>query len=640
MLVHVLDDVLRDLELEIVAYPPERGGALLGPVGRPFVTRFVADVEARTTAVSYRPSRWLDRRVRAIEIADDLELKGIVHSHPLSLDRPSSQDEHELEVGLGVNPHLAWYLAPIITHREADGAQRHEVALLGGKASFYAASRVRWQGVRLVRLQVEEVPMRRDLERVRAVFGGGAPELFHADFAGVRLPAGRVRLDGGLELLLLASELYPAVPPIVLVTGEDGETEQLQLAWQLELPAERRLEEALRAVIVPPGPYRRAWGPAGGPALTRDPERARQAGWSPRFTGADPEHAARDLERGLFARSSGLLSRALRQKRVLVAGLGSVGSYAAEQLVRSGVGALALVDPETVEPPNLSRTAYESDDVGRRKVDALARRLLRLNPRVDLRLVAGRVDALAPEELAALVQESDLVLAATDDPTAQLALNRVAHAKGIPALFVGLYAGAQGGEVVISVPERTPCFLCATRARHSLGGGPGAGGAPAANPDVDYGTGRLVGEVALGVDIQHVTSAAVKLALSLLLPAGSAAKLARFAPSAIREGLTYLTMSMVPRYWFYPSLLGEVPGQHAYQSVWLTPERSPDCPVCGDADARVEAADAPLAGPDLAALRAVGAPPEPPSVRDDAAPADAPCADAASAPLPAGAALP
>ena len=58
----------------------------------------------------------------------------------------------------------------------------------------------------------------------------------------------------------------------------------------------------------------------------------------------------------------------LAASQVLVVGLGSVGSYMSEQLVRSGLGAVTLIDHDEVEPCNLSRTVFTGftlRDVGR-----------------------------------------------------------------------------------------------------------------------------------------------------------------------------------------------------------------------------------------------------------------------------------
>jgi proteasome lid subunit RPN8/RPN11 len=595
--VYVCDWVLRDVEREIGAHPPERGGALLGPRGRPLATRFVADPEAAATSASWHPSRELDRGVREIEREEGLELKGVVHSHPRGLDRPSAQDALELAEGLRRNGHMPFYLAPVVTREPPGELGPHELPLPSGKISFFAGIRSREGPAEIVPLPVHAVPVLRDLERVARDLGGGAPEVFLCDLGAGPVPAGRLRLEGGLDLLVAASELYPSMPPVVLATPEAGETGQVHLDWRIEIPEGDRLAEALRAAFAPPGPYRRAFGPRGGPSLTTDPERARLAGWEARFTGEDAAAAAESVRSALFARSAGLLSRALRDRTALVAGCGSVGSYVAEQLVRSGLGAVALLDPERVEAANLSRTPYDVRDLGLPKPAALARRLLHVDPalRVATREVA--VEALEPGDLDALVRGADLVVAATDDPAAQRALNRFAYGRGKPALFVGLYAGARGGEVVVAVPERTPCYLCATRARHQAEQAVGR-----VARDAEYGSGRLAAEVALGADVQHVASAAVKLGLSLLVPGDAQARLGELAEGVLAEGTSYLTMSTVPRYWFYPDVFRDVPGQGAYQSVWLAPTRNADCPVCGDAAHRIDPLDAPLRAPRAAAF--------------------------------------
>lgn len=364
-------------------------------------------------------------------------------------------------------------------------------------------------------------------------------------------------------------------------------------------------ERVLRAVARlarPLGGWCVAYGPRGGPALTTDPGRAALAGWSARLTRERPRARAEALHAALLARGRGLLAPSLRERTVLVAGLGSVGSYVAELLARSGVGALALLDPERVEAANLSRTTYAAEDVGRRKTDALARRLLAVAPAIGLALHPRAIQDLAPAELDGVVSAADLVIAATDDPAAQRALDRFAYARGKPAVFVGLYARAEGGEVIVTAPGRTGCYLCATRSRHA--GGLGEGGARR----TDYGTGRLAAEPALAADIQHVASAAVKLALSLLLPGGA---LGAIAEEAVADGTSFLTLSTVPRYWFYPRVFGETPGQGAFQAVWLAPARAPDCPVCGAEEARLDPCAVPLREPSREALAALAPSPSP-----------------------------
>lgn len=586
------DWVLRAIAAEVAAHPPERGGALLGPPQRPLVTHFVADPQAATTSASFRPSRALDARVKQLEVEDGLELKGIVHSHPRGLDRPSEHDAAELATGLRLNGHMASYLAPIVTVPLEGELARHELALGGGKISFFAGHRTRSGGAQVRPCRVHLVPLLRDLERVARRLGCATPEPIVSDAGSGPILMARFALDGGVELLLLASEHHPAMPPVLLATTAGAGTEQLHVPWRLDAAPEERLEQAVAEAFEGPGPHRAAFGPRAGPPLTADPDRAARAGWSRRFTSRDPERETEALRAALFARAGGVLPDTLRERAVLVAGCGSVGSYVAEQLARAGVGALTLVDPDRVEAVNLSRTVYQVDDVGRPKVDALARRLLNVSPALRVEAHHRAVEDLDAQALDAIVRGADLVVAATDDPASQRVLDRFAQGRGRPGLFPALYAGAEGGEVVITVPGRTPCYVCATATRHRAEEGAGR-----VAPVTDYGTGRLRAEPALGPDIQHVASAAVKLALGLLVPEGSPVGARRLLDEALAERLTYLTLSTVPRYWFYPALFGEVPGQAAFQSVWLTPASRPGCTVCGAPEHRVDPLEVPLRSP-------------------------------------------
>ena len=74
----------------------------------------------------------------------------------------------------------------------------------------------------------------------------------------------------------------------------------------------------------------------------------------------------------------------LAKSNILVVGVGGVGAYAAEMLVRAGVGHLTLVDGEGVSNTNRNRQLIAlKSTVGRSKVEVLAERLLDINPDVN-----------------------------------------------------------------------------------------------------------------------------------------------------------------------------------------------------------------------------------------------------------------
>src|SRR5574344_3815 len=71
--------------------------------------------------------------------------------------------------------------------------------------------------------------------------------------------------------------------------------------------------------------------------------------------------------------------------RVIIAGVGGVGSWCAESLVRSGVGHLTIVDRDSVCASNINRQLMATTKtIGRAKVDVLRERLLEINPDADI----------------------------------------------------------------------------------------------------------------------------------------------------------------------------------------------------------------------------------------------------------------
>jgi sulfur carrier protein ThiS adenylyltransferase len=93
-----------------------------------------------------------------------------------------------------------------------------------------------------------------------------------------------------------------------------------------------------------------------------------------------------ELERLLVARHGPGVHEKVKGSTIGIAGCGGLGSNVAIALARSGVGKLILVDFDVVEPSNLNRQQYFVDQIGQKKVEALAQNLTRMNPYVKLEL--------------------------------------------------------------------------------------------------------------------------------------------------------------------------------------------------------------------------------------------------------------
>jgi molybdopterin/thiamine biosynthesis adenylyltransferase/proteasome lid subunit RPN8/RPN11 len=609
--------VLVEIASKIAAHDPERGGALLGIVDKPEVSYLILDQYAATTSASYHPSQWLLHKVQEIEARTNLQFKGVIHSHPDGLDRLSSPDYEGIREGLEINPHLPYFIAPVITHnRYGRSLQDHEIELPNGKMSVYIAFR---RG-RDIDLRAITTNVSNDSEEIysnhRSIFSSAgermrvdihslcqnyeipeSPKFFTADYEGTPTPTVLLQFEGGLEFLIFYSETYPNNSPTILATLA-GSTEQLQFNWMLATPPEDRFMTAIAPLLDGRSPNQKVYGLMGKCVYTAERDRASLAGWSGFYSANSPDAHLAEIQKGLFARSGGVLSQSLIDKCVAIIGTGSVGSYVAEQLTRAGVGKFILIDPETVEAANLSRSTYDIHDLGQPKVQALARRLFNINPALHLERSQANLLDYEPQSLAKIFESIDLVIAATDEPQAQQAINRFAYWFNKPAIYIGLYAGAKGGEVIVTIPDKTRCFACATQTRSNFE----TDTQMSVSTHADYGTGRLVGEVAIAADIHHVSSAAVKMALSLLLPEDSDAQLKDFLTPAIAKGQNFLTMSMVPAYWFYPQIFGDTAGQFAYQSAWLSPVANEACPVCGNIHERVNPLSLSLRPPSAASI--------------------------------------
>jgi tRNA A37 threonylcarbamoyladenosine dehydratase len=135
-----------------------------------------------------------------------------------------------------------------------------------------------------------------------------------------------------------------------------------------------------------------------------------------------------------FARTERLLGadglRKLTNARVILLGVGGVGSWCAEALVRSGLGHLTLVDPDRVDITNINRQLPATTrTVGRPKVEVLKERLLEINPLCEITALHARYEKGADFGLASY----DCIIDAIDSLTDKA--NLILEASACPGAF-------------------------------------------------------------------------------------------------------------------------------------------------------------------------------------------------------------
>jgi len=147
----------------------------------------------------------------------------------------------------------------------------------------------------------------------------------------------------------------------------------------------------------------------------------------------------------------------LLDARVLIAGLGGLGSPVAMYLAAAGVGTLLLADFDAVDLSNLQRQLLHGDaDVGRTKVDSAITTLRALNPDTRLEPVKGSLNA---DRLAELAQRVDLIVDCCDNFQTRFAVNAACVARRIP-LVSGAAIRTEGQVCVFSGQPGEPCYQC------------------------------------------------------------------------------------------------------------------------------------------------------------------------------------
>lgn len=149
----------------------------------------------------------------------------------------------------------------------------------------------------------------------------------------------------------------------------------------------------------------------------------------------------------------------LRRAHVLVVGLGGVGAYAAEMIVRAGVGRLTLADADTVNPTNINRQLVAlRSTVGRPKAEVLAERLRDIDPEIGLTIVNRYIK---DEETYTLLDAAryDYVVDAIDTLSPKLALIAAALERGYP-LVSSMGAGAKMDPTKLEIADISRTHHC------------------------------------------------------------------------------------------------------------------------------------------------------------------------------------
>ena len=142
--------------------------------------------------------------------------------------------------------------------------------------------------------------------------------------------------------------------------------------------------------------------------------------------------------------------------RVLVVGLGGLGSPALFYLAACGIGEIGIADSDRVELSNLNRQILHGHrDIGREKTGSAQRSIEHLRPDVRLERYPFRInESTGPE----IVRSYDFIIEATDSFESKFLINDICVREGKPFSHAGILGMC--GQAMTVVPGRGPCYRC------------------------------------------------------------------------------------------------------------------------------------------------------------------------------------
>jgi proteasome lid subunit RPN8/RPN11/uncharacterized UPF0146 family protein len=169
--------------------------------------------------------------------------------------------------------------------------------------------------------------------------------------------------------------------------------------------------------------------------------------------------------------------QAMAGLRLVLVGVGGAAEFA-ESMARAGVGEFVLIDPDIIEAPNLGTQQVYRRDIGRPKIDAVAERILDINPHAKVIGVQELLDELTDDMVRRLVHrplpnsnvlnpQGTILCGFTDNFWAQARVNRLALHLGVPMVAAQVYAQGRAVEMSFHVPARSvACGRCVLGSRY------------------------------------------------------------------------------------------------------------------------------------------------------------------------------
>lgn len=146
----------------------------------------------------------------------------------------------------------------------------------------------------------------------------------------------------------------------------------------------------------------------------------------------------------------------LKSSKVLLVGIGGLGSPTAIYLAAAGVGTIGIIDPDIVDYSNLQRQVIHfTSDVGRPKIDSAKEKILKINPEIQVKTYQ---EYLSKDNALKIIQEYDLIIDGTDNFSSRYLINDACVLSNKPFIYGGVFRFE--GQCSVFNYNNGPCYRC------------------------------------------------------------------------------------------------------------------------------------------------------------------------------------
>ncbi len=172
----------------------------------------------------------------------------------------------------------------------------------------------------------------------------------------------------------------------------------------------------------------------------------------------------KNLSLELFSRVDSLYNlETLSQKKVVIVGVGAIGSEACKELSAAGIGRFTLIDYDFFEAGNTVRHAADLNHIGEHKVNVVKKIIESRNPKAIVDTIPTDIFNLSVNDITVLFEEGCMVLDCTANQLVEKYLSKICTQRGLTLVLAAVSRGGLTGNVLAVVPGESACLDCLTK---------------------------------------------------------------------------------------------------------------------------------------------------------------------------------